>query len=682
MKRRRFLQLGAVGACGGAWCLAPRLPGQPPTSEGENRMDLRTYLCRVARRTSDETLSEYADAVTHAERLPEKRRQFLEMMGLHTLPAKEDRDPPNVTVTGVLQREGYHIEKLYYEALPGFYLTANLYVPEGLVEPAPGVLYVCGHAQHQKVHYQGHPRRFAQLGFVCLIVETVQLGEVEGYHHGCYNKGWWQWYSRGYTSAGIELLGGIRGLDLLQARPEVDGERLGVTGISGGGASSWWVAAGDERVKVSAPCCGTATLASHVIDKTIDGHCDCMWWINSRQWDLPDVGALIAPRPLMIASADRDGLFTIESIREVHARLARLYERLGVPENVTLVETPGPHSYHERSRTGIFSWFAKHLQGRDIRPEAIGDIEGDPEGPETVETLRVYVDGPPKDNRLPRIQDELIPLAGPPRIERAEDIEPARTALVAALREHTFGGFPQAACALDPRVEFQFEDNGTRGYRFTYASEEDWRLAGRLLVRSEQTDPGACAVVLRSPREARTAAEGLAGQLGRWPVKAIIEPRGTGDTSYDDEQQWHLRRAAAWCGMTLASMRVYDVLRGLQAIRGLPEASATEIGLVAQGEMCAVALYAALLDGGVSGLFLVNPPATQNAPGEPDGTGPALEMLNCLRYTDLPYVAGLLWPAGLAVIGECPGSYEWTRQCHERLGTPGHFVTAASLGEL
>jgi pimeloyl-ACP methyl ester carboxylesterase len=221
-----------------------------------------------------------------------------------------------------------------------------------------------------------------------------------------------------------------------------------------------------------------------------------------------------------------------------------------------------------------------------------------------------------------------------------------------------------------------------RGYRFTYASEEDWRLAGRLLVRKEESEAGPCALILRSPREERNTAESLAGQLGRWPVKAIVEPRGTGDTGYDEALQWHLRRAAAWCGVTLASMRVYDVLRGLQAIRTLPEVSPTEVALVAQGEMCAVALYAALLDGGVAGLVLVDPPATQDAPGEKDGKGPAIEMLNCLRYTDLPYVAGLLWPARVAIVGECPATYEWTRELYTRLGAPGQFVTAATMGEL
>ncbi|MFQ6134001.1 MAG: alpha/beta hydrolase family protein, partial [Armatimonadota bacterium] len=369
MDRRHFLKASAAA---GAVALLPqdrrvaaagprpRAARAAPTKE-PMCMDMRSYLCREARRISDEALSDFTDAAAWRRLLPEKRRQYAEMMCLHELPPQAERPPLNPKVTGVLDRDKYTVEKLYYESLPQLYVASNLYVPKGLDGPAPGVLYVCGHSSTQKVHYQAHPRRFAELGFVALVVETVQLGEVRGYHHGCYREGWWHWYSRGYTSAGMELLNGIRGLDLLQERPEVDGDRLGVTGISGGGAMSWWLAAGDERIKCAAPVCGTATLASHIIDRTIDGHCDCMWWINNYLWDLTDVGALIAPRPLMIASANRDGIFTIASIREVYERLRELYDMLGVPQNLSLVETPGPHSYHELSRTAIFSWFLHHL---------------------------------------------------------------------------------------------------------------------------------------------------------------------------------------------------------------------------------------------------------------------------------------------------------------------------------
>jgi len=644
-------------------------------------MTIREYLSREAQRIADRSLSDFTHAEAWRRLIPEKRRQFAEMMGLMDLPPKPERPPLNPRVTGVVERPAYRIEKLYYESLPKLYVTANLYVPEGLTAPAPGVLYVCGHSEQQKVHYQAHPRRFAQLGFVCLIVETVQLGEVQGVHHGCYNRGWFHWYSRGYTPAGIELLNGIRGLDLLQARPEVDGERLGVTGISGGGASSWWIGAGDERIKVAAPVCGTATLASHIIDRTIDGHCDCMWWINTYLWDLPDVGALIAPRPLMIASADHDSIFTIESIRACHDRLAELYAKLGAPEKLVLVETPGPHSYHEKSRTAIFSWFLKHLQGKDVPPTEVGDIDERPESQESAETLRVYADSPPAGNRTPTIHDELIPLPAPPAITDQAALVHERAKLVKKLREHTFRAFPPDPPPLDAQVTQRLAHNGSHGLQFAFTSEEGYRLCGKLVVANEVSLPAPAVVVVRGRSEGGHAAEGLASRLNVPWAKIIIDPRGTGDTAWSDDLSWHLRRAAAWTGRTIASMQVWDALRGLEAARTLPEVQPDKIALAAQSDMAAVALYAALLDGEVSTVILESPPATQNAPSEKDGRGPAIEMLNCLRYTDLVPVAGMLWPTEIVIAGKCPDAYLWAKGVYGRLGGPGRMTLTPDLAE-
>jgi cephalosporin-C deacetylase-like acetyl esterase len=640
-------------------------------------MTIRDYLSREARRITDRSLAEFTDADAWKRLIPERRRQYREMMGLPELPPADRRPPPVVQVTGVVDRPRYRIEKLYYESLPQLYVTANLYVPktengEGRKPPFPGVLYVCGHADKQKVHYQAHPRRFAELGFVCLVVETVQLGEVRGYHHGCYREGWWHWYSQGYSPAGVELLNGIRGLDLLAKRPEVNPERLGVTGISGGGAVSWYVAAGDERIKVAAPVCGTATLASHIYDRTIDGHCDCMWWTNTYQWDLADVGALIAPRPLMIASADRDAIFTIASIREVHSQLKRLYGMLGAQDHLHLVETPGGHSYHERSRTAIFSLFARHLQGKDIPPEKIGDIDDSPPRQESEETLRVFVNGPKKEDRTSTIQDTFITLPKPLSITDKDSLERTRREVVSALRAQTFRAFPAAPPPLDVKVEFEFQ-SGAAGYRFAYTTEEGWRLHAELAVPSGAAKPAPVIVALRSPDEERWATEGFLGSIRAPWARVYAEPRGVGDTGWGQGLQWHLRRAAAWTGRTIASMRVWDTLRALEAVRTLPEVDKKQIALAARGEMAVVALYAALLDGNVRTLFLQSPPATQNAPSRPDGRGDAIEMLNCLRITDLPQIAGLLAPTEIVVTGDYPETYNWAKELYKNLGTPDKF---------
>lgn len=635
--------------------------------------NIRDYLSRQAHNITRNALADLSGTRAWKRLENARRKQFLEMMGLADIPALDEHLPVSVTVTGVVERSGYRIEKLHFESIPGLHVTANLYVPANIERRAPGVLYVCGHAANQKVHYQAHPRRFAQLGFVCLIVETIQLGEATGYHHGCYREGWFHWYSLGYTPAGIELLNGIRALDLLSQRPEVDPNRLGVTGISGGGAASWWIAAGDPRVKAAAPVCGTATLYSHIHDRTIDGHCDCMWWINTYRWDLADVGALVAPRPLLIASADRDGIFTIESIRTVHAQLARLYRKLGAPQNLMLVETPGGHSYHQLSRTAIFSWFMSHLQGQRIPPDRIGDIDDSPEHQESLETLRVYVSRPPPGNRVPTIHENFVAPAKPPQILSPDDLRSGRSRVVSQLRAKTFGAFPRTSPELDLQIEFEYEDGNERGFRFAFTSEEGWRLHGRSWSPKNIETPMPVLVAPRLAGERRNDTRSFLSTIEFNGARIEFEPRGTGETEWGEELNWHVRRASAWTGRTIASMRVWDTLRALEAVRSMPGIRGGQVSLAGRGEGAAFVLYAALLDSGLENVFLQSPPQTQNAPSQKDGRGPAIEMLYCLRITDLAHVTAMLFPTRVILAGDIPDSYAWAQEVYERLGAPEKF---------
>ncbi|MCI0720737.1 MAG: prolyl oligopeptidase family serine peptidase, partial [Acidobacteria bacterium] len=651
-------------------------------------LSMRGYLAREAGQITRQALSGYTDPIAWRRLIPERRRQYMEMMGLDELAPFDQRPPLNVTVTGVVERPKYRIEKLYYESVPKLFVTANLYLPNSLTSPAPGVLYVCGHVEKQKIHYQAHPRRFAELGFVCLLIETLLADETRGYHHGPYQEGWFHWYSRGYTPAGIEMLNGIRGLDLLVQRPEVDPKRLGVTGISGGGTTSWWIAAGDERVKASSPVCGTSTLASYVYDRTIDSNCDCMWWINYYRWDLADVGALIAPRPLLIVDSNRDEHFTLASMRELHRQLKRFYTLLAAPENLARLEVPGAHGYSPLSRTAVFSWFIKHLQGRNISPEEVGDIDDRAQERESEEALRVYVNGPPPGNRAPTIQDDFIKLPQPPHIGNVDELKKARGFAITRLLQKSFAAFPPTPPPLRVHIEHEYEARGTKGALFHFDPEEGWRLRGILHVSNSVSKPVPVVVGLRSPREKFERNDWRGGATDEFlrPIQApwakvSIELRGTGESVWGEALEWHLRRASAWTGRPLASMWVYDTLRALACVRQLPQVDGQHIALAARGEMTAVALYAALLDGQVKTVFLENPPATQNTPSPPDGRRAALEMLGCLRVTDLPQVAGLLYPAELVFVGECPSTYDWAQELYQRLGAAGRFQRVSQLAD-
>ena len=431
-------------------------------------------------------------------------------------------------------------------------------------------------------------------------------------------------------------------------------------------------------MKVVAPVCGTATLFSHIHDRTIDGHCDCMWWINTYRWDLADVAALIAPRPLLICSANHDGIFTIESIRQVHTQIAGLYRKFDASKNLRLIETPGGHSYHQTSRTGIFSWFIRYLMGREIPPEQVGDIDDHPQKQESIETLRVFVHGFPAGNRTPTIQDTFVATPPLPQIANSASLATERDRVIAKLRQKTFGAFPTKPPPLDLHVEFEFEEDGV-GNRFGFTSEEGWRLHGELLRRKTGTVRAPAVIALASSAEGSWDSRSFLSRINA-PWSAIMfAPRGIGDTAWGDELNWHLRRASAWTGRTIASMRVWDTLRALQAARELPKVDPTRLHLAARGEMCAIALYAALLDGNVRTLILEDPPATQNAAGQKDGRGPAFEMLNCLRITDLPQVAGLLWPTELVIAGNAPSTYDWTEELYRQLGQPGRMTRLHDL---
>ena len=261
---------------------------------------------------------------------PILRKQMFEMLGLDPLPEKTDL---HAIVTGTVDHPSFTVENLHFQSRPHLYVTGNLYVPRKLDKPAPAVLYVCGHSQVKKDNisygnktaYQHHAAWFASHGYVCLVLDSLQLGEIEGIHHGTYSEKMWWWNSRGYTPAGVEAWNCIRALDYLQSRKEVDGSRLGVTGRSGGGAYSWWVTALDDRIKCAVPVAGISDLHNHVVDGSVEGHCDCMFFVNTYRWDYPTVAALAAPRPLLITNTDKDSIFPFDGVTRLYWKVRRVY---------------------------------------------------------------------------------------------------------------------------------------------------------------------------------------------------------------------------------------------------------------------------------------------------------------------------------------------------------------------
>ncbi|RMF39749.1 MAG: hypothetical protein D6753_13075 [Planctomycetota bacterium] len=331
------------------------------------------------------------------------RRQLREMLGVDAL-FREERPDLHTSVTGTVELDTVLVDRLHYQSLPGLYVTANLYRPKGPAPETgwPAVLYVCGHAKvadygrflGNKTHYQHHGLWLARHGVVCLIIDTIGLGELHGQHHGTYHLGRWDWISRGYTPGGVEAWNAIRGIDLLCQREDIDTSRLGITGRSGGGAYSWFAAALDDRIRVAVPVAGITDLRNHVIDGCVEGHCDCMYFENYYGWDYGKLAALVAPRPLLLVNTDADRIFPLDGVLRIDAQLRRLYGALGASDRYGLVIAPGPHADTQSLRVPAFDWLLKHLgQPQEaIQPPAQKEL--DPR------QLAVFEHETPRDERV------------------------------------------------------------------------------------------------------------------------------------------------------------------------------------------------------------------------------------------------------------------------------------------
>ena len=577
---------------------------------------------------------------------PQYLQEYYHMLGLDPMPA---RTPLHDTVTGTLQGDGFVVDMLHYQSRPRLYVTANLYRPADAKkgERLPAVLYVCGHSGRgrngNKTAYQSHGIWLARHGYVCLVLDTLQLGEIAAIHHGTYREGRWWWHSRGYTPAGVECLNGMRGIDYLISRPDVDPDRIAVTGISGGGAATFWIAAADERVAAAAPVSGMADLPSYVTNRVINGHCDCMFLYNTFQWPWTRIAALVAPRPLRFVNSDADRIFPMDANERVINRLERVYSLYGASDRVDAVVSIGGHAYREDLRKAVYRFVNTRLKGdpREVADSEVDLVTGsgkDRTYPIALERLRVF----PEDSDLP--EDELnttidrhfVPMAEvePPQ---AGGFDAWKDGLLAELRRVTFRSFPERVPSAEPCGDI--EGGGVRietapGIRVPLrrvAGPKEAGKAKRLLLAVE--GPG------------EPAAEALARRLAR-PDDAVyvLEPRGIGATRWTRKNPPnYVERSHVLLGRTVDTGRIHDVIAAARYLHARGEGKAG-VHVAGAGGAGVLAAYAALWEPEIAGAILHRPPVTHMNDAAP-------VLLNVLRVCDVPEVLGMLAPRPLAVHG-------------------------------
>jgi dienelactone hydrolase len=636
-----------------------------PTEPTEGDALLADYFSRETRRLSARNAAFLDNVEDWPRAQADLRRQLFEMLGLQPLPARSDL---KAEVTGQTERDGVVVENIVFQSRPGLYVTANFYRPKSQDGPLPTILYVCGHggakidgiSYGNKTTYQHHGTWFAKNGYTCLTIDTLQLGEIEGKHHGTHNLGRWWWNSRGYTPAGVEAWNGIRALDYLETRPEVDKTKFGVTGRSGGGAYTLWIAALDERIQVAAPVAGITSMHNHVVDGVIEGHCDCMFMVNTYRWDFPLVTALIAPRPLMILNTDKDPIFPLEGVVDVYRKTRKAYEAMGAGAKLGLAFYEGPHKDTQPLRVPAFHWFERHFKGIDIGAEI-----ADATAPKIFETTELKaLEAIPGNERNTFIDEYFTRRADerPSPPESPSDWEAEKSLLLSRLTSRVFRGWPAAEEDLKLSEEYRGEKDGIAFAKWRFDSQAGVPLplyfahpAGTApadldLVVLNALDEGGWESLLATyggafpeafagadlPEADTGAYEDERKMHGsqKWGM-LYLAPRGIGPTAWtsDEKERTHIRRRFALLGQTLDGMRVWDIRRGIRALRAIDGGERPQLWIQASGTMAGNALYASIFEEGVHRLDLHGLPTSH----QPDGP----ELLNVLRFADIPQIAAI-----------------------------------------
>jgi hypothetical protein len=301
------------------------------------------------------------------------REHVLASAGLLPLPEKT---PLNPVVFGELTRSGYTVSKVYFESLPGFFVTGNLYRPAG-EGPFPAILSPHGHWTYGRLENSplvsgpGRAISLARQGFVVFTYDMVGYNDSRQLTHTFGGPREHLW---GLSLAGLQLWNSIRSLDFLESLPYVKRDAIGITGESGGGTQTFLLTAADARVAAAVPV--------NMISLHMQGGCLCENPPGLRlDTTNVEIAATIAPRPLLMVSATGD--WTNETLELEYPAVRSLYALVGAADRVSAVRFTAEHNYNKDSREAMYGWMGRWLKGaptsdpvteRSFTPDALPEL--------------------------------------------------------------------------------------------------------------------------------------------------------------------------------------------------------------------------------------------------------------------------------------------------------------------
>jgi cephalosporin-C deacetylase-like acetyl esterase len=558
---------------------------------------------------------------------------------------------------GTIDRDGYRIERVIVQSREGVWITANAYVPTRFGGKRPGVLSVHGHWPWARVDPVPHARAvgLVKLGYFVLAVDAFGAGEraiepARGTYHGAL-LGASTW-PVGTPLIGLQVYDNMRAVDYMLTRPEVDGDKLAITGASGGGNQSMYAGAWDERFKAVVPVCSVGTYDSYV------GAACCVCEVLPGGLAIAEeaeVLALVAPRALMVINATRDAhQFSVGEAEKSIARARVNFELVGATDRIRHVVIDSGHDYNKAMREAMYGWLGRWLSG-----EGDGSPVAEPEHTlEEVDTLRCFPDNmrPATFGLMPAFVHEQAKRKRRQfiRADHRERWEADTLLMKTRLETQIFGGFPRSEPWHLEAGELS-EGQDTRQQAMVLSPEPGITLPCTLLRRKNDDRPLSTAILIDPAGKDAALKSRLVHVLmdGGWQVFAM-DLRATGTTAVGKETvrdavdhnstEWSI-----WMGRPLLGQWCWDTIRAIDALVARADVDARNVALVGSGAGGLVALCTAALDERVRAVATFGMLGSFLSPQPPSGHRMATFVPFILDVGDVVELAALVAPRRLII---------------------------------
>jgi len=567
-----------------------------------------------------------------------------------------EKTPLNARTTGTVEREGYAIEKVIFESRPNFLVTANLYIPQNRKHPLPAVLGTCGHSDNAKAAaaYQSFCQGLVKKGYVVLIYDPIGQGERLQYVDRNL-KPTMRVGTEQHNYMGNQLLltegslshwfvwDGIRALDYLLSRPEVDPKHIGVTGNSGGGTQTNLICGIDPRITMAAPGCYITTWKRNLENEEVADAEQCPPRAIAQGLDHSDFLIAMAPKPVIILAQEKD-FFDVRGTLEAFERLKHIYKLLGAEDHIECHIGSDYHGYSQENRETMYGWFNRFTRVSTERTEPSLTIEAD-------EPLLCTPQGQVKALGSKTVHELTRELA----ISRAEKKkilteEALKTVVSKCLKLRDSDGIPDYRILRSPG-----DRSYPRNYAAQYAVETEAGVFSLLYSLhnephysriSNQQNPAILYVAHRSSDDELRNEPLVKELIARYPdstfytcdVRGIgeSEPNTTNrgfDTPYGSDYFYAVH--SVMLDYPYVGQRTYDLLRVIHLLKSVGH---TQIHLAGRGLGAIPATFAALLADSVTQVTLKNAPTSYGDIAQNERYGWPLSALipGVLTHFDLP----------------------------------------------